>query len=242
MLRPAIKATIHDNILAQLIHAVTSGIWQPGDRLPGEQELAKQFQVSRNSIREVLKALVLSGVLEAQPGQGTFVTQDALVKLEGGGLASSIWGDASLWDMKEVRQLLESHIAYLAAKRATPEQLQALELSLRSHAHDENITESHARFHQILSTMAGNPLLANLLRSVQGKMDELRERYSSMPQGVMDTFDEEHGYIFHLVKEHRPEEARDAMIRHIDDAWMDSLYAGLKGFDKVGKKEKKAND
>ena len=239
MLRPATKATIHDNILAQLIQAIKTDVWRPGDKLPGEQELAKQFQVSRNSIREVLKALVISGVLEARPGQGTFLTLDAHTKLEGGGLASSIWGDASLWDMKEVRRLLEGHIAYLAAKRATPEQVEELELSLRSHADGENITESHARFHQILSTMAGNPLLTNLQRSVQDKMDELRKRYQSMPQGVMDTFDAEHTHIFRMVRAHRPEEAREARVKHIDDAWMDSLYAGLKGAEKAKKPGKK---
>lgn len=237
MFRPVVKATVHDNILAQIVHAIAQGVWQPGDKLPGEQELAKQFKVSRNSIREVLKALAISGVLEAQPGQGTFLTRDALSKLEGGGLASSIWGDASLWDMKEVRQLLESHIAYLAAKRATPGQIEELEQALRSHPTGENITESHARFHQILSTMAGNPLLTHLLRSVQGKMDELRKRYRTMPQGVMDTFDLEHERIFTMVKERKPEEAREAMIKHIDDAWMDSLYAGLKGADKLGKRD-----
>lgn len=227
MMKPANRSTLHDNILAQLIEAIKQGTWQPGDKLPGEQELAKTFLVSRNSIREVLKALVLSGVLEAHPGQGTFLTADAVSKLEGDSLASAIWGDASLWDMKEVRILLEGHIAYLAAKRATEQEVEDLRQSLCRVSAEENITESHARFHRILSTMAGNPLLTNLLHSVQNKMDELRRRYSRMPQGVMNTYDEEHAYIYEMVKERRPEEARDAMIRHIEAAWTDSLYTDL---------------
>ncbi|MDL2267032.1 FCD domain-containing protein [Desulfovibrio sp. OttesenSCG-928-G15] len=229
MLRPVTKATLHDNILAQLVLAIKEGVWKPGDKLPGEQELARQFQVSRNSIREVLKALVISGVLEASAGQGTFLTADALQKLEGGGLASSIWGDASLWDMKEVRQLLESHIAYLAAKRATAEQVDELERALKQSEAGESLTETHARFHRILSTMAGNPLLTNLLQSVRTKMNELRKRYSTMPQSKMDNFGKEHEHIYHMVRERRAEEARAAMLTHIDDAWMDSLYEGLKG-------------
>lgn len=228
MIKPANKSTLHDNILSQLIEAIKKGTWQPGEKLPGEQELAATFQVSRNSIREVLKALVLSGVLEAHAGQGTFLTADAVAKLEGDSLASAIWGDASLWDMKEVRSLLEGHIAYLAARRATPEQLEELRQSLLRVSPDENITESHARFHRILSTMAGNPLLTNLLNSVQNKMDELRRRYSRMPQGVMDTYDEEHTYIYELVKEKRADEARDAIFRHIEAAWTDSLYTDLR--------------
>lgn len=228
MLQPASKSTLHDNILAQLLDAIRSGAWKPGEKLPGELELANKFHVSRNSIREVLKALVLSGVLKAHPGQGTFVTADAINKLEGESLASAIWGDASLWDMKEVRLLLEGHISYLAAKRATPEQLEKLKKSLERIEPGENITESHARFHGILANMAGNPLLTNLLNSVQNKMDEQRRLYSAMPQGAMDTYDEEHAYIYEMVKSRKPEEAREAMIKHIEAAWTDSLYDGLR--------------
>lgn len=227
MIQPASKSTLHDNILAQLIGAIKSGVWKSGEKLPGEQELAKNFHVSRNSIREVLKALVLSGVLNANPGQGTFVTADAISKLDGDSLSSTIWGDASLWDMKEVRLLLEGHIAYLAAKMATPEQLNELKSALKRIASEENITESHAHFHRILASMAGNPLLTSLLNSVQNKMDEQRRRYSFMPQAAMETFDKEHAYIYEMVKNRQPEEAREAMIKHIEAAWTDSLYADL---------------
>jgi Transcriptional regulators len=237
MIRPASKSTLHDNILVQLLDAIRSGVWKPGEKLPGELELADRFHVSRNSIREVLKALVLSGVLKAHPGQGTFVTADAISKLDGDSLASTIWGDASLWDMKEVRLLLEGHIAYLAAKRATPDQLKKLKNALERVEPDENITESHARFHGILSTMADNPLLTTLLNSVQNKMDEQRRLYSSMPRAALETFDQEHAYIFEMVKKGKPEEAREAMIEHIEAAWTDSLYADLKK--KSGPKGKK---
>ena len=125
MIRAANKSTLHDNILAQLITAIRNGVWKPGEKLPGEQELAKTFNVSRNCLREVLKALVLSGVLRAHPGQGTFITADAVRRLEADSLASTIWGDASLWDMKEVRLPIEGHIAYLAAKRATPDRAES---------------------------------------------------------------------------------------------------------------------
>ena len=236
MIKPANKSTLHDNILTQLVHAIRAGKWTPGAKLPGEQELAKLFDVSRNCIREGLKALVLAGVLKARPGQGTFLTEDALNRLEGGGLASTVWGDASLWDMKEVRALLEGHIAYLAAKRATDEELAELKKALSPLPPEENITESHARFHKLLSTMAGNPLLTNLLHSVQAKMDELRMRYSKMPKGIMETFDEEHAHIYEMVKKRRPEAAREAMLQHIENAWMDSLYADLKKTKPVSKK------
>ena len=228
MLKPANKLTLHDNILSQMMHAIRKGEWLPGEKLPNEQTLAKQFAVSRNSLREVLKALVLAGILEARPGQGTFLTQNAIHNLEAGNLASTVCGNASLWDLKEVRCLLEGHIAYMAAKRATKEQIEELAHALMTDDKEENLTESHARFHKILAGAAGNSLLASMLMSVQREMDVLRQKYSLMPRATLETFTAEHTEIYRKVKACRPEEAREAMLKHIEDAWSDSLYADIK--------------
>lgn len=227
MIKPASRSTLHDNILAQLVKAIKAGRWQPGEKIPGEQDLARQFQVSRNCIREVLKALGLSGVLEAHPGQGTFLTRDALIKIEGHGLASTLMGDVSLSELREVRRLLEGHTAYLAAMRADDEGVEMLRKSLRSRNPEENHVDSDFRFHKTLSKLADNTLLTNILSSIQSRLDELRSRYSKIPAGVVRNFDEEHAAIYELVKAHKAEEARDAMMLHIDDAWLTSLYTEL---------------
>ena len=229
MIKPASRSTLHDNVLSQLVASIRAGKWQPGDRLPGEQELARQFQVSRNGIREVLKALALAGVLEAHPGQGTFLTRDALIKLEGGGLASTVLGDASLWELVEVRRLLEGHVTYLAAKRATDEDVVLLQQALQSRKPEETYKESDFRFHKILATMAGNGLLTSMLNSVRDRMDELRRHYSKLPGAVVKDFDREHREIFEKIRERDAEAARHAMMQHLDSAWMDALYVELTG-------------
>lgn len=76
--------------------------------------------------------------------------------------------------------------------------------------------------------MADNPLLTHLLFTVQNGMEELRRKYGTMPRDVLENFNKEHLEICHMVKNRDPEGARDAMVRHIEDAWTDSLYAGLK--------------
>lgn len=227
MIKPASKSTLHDNILSQLIGMIKAGAWKPGDKIPGEQELARKFEVSRNCIREVLKALGLAGVIKAHPGQGTFLTEDALEKLESGGLAATVLGDAALWELVEIRLLLEGHVAYLAAKRARDTDIALLQRALQNRNPEESYKESDFRFHNILSTMAGNSLLTGMLSSVQNRMNDLRKRYTKMPGTVVRHFDREHAAIYEMIRDKKPEEARQAMMEHIEGAWNDALYAEL---------------
>ncbi len=70
MLKRANRSTLHGDIMQQMIKAIQERQWAPGSKLPSELELAETFGVSRTSIREVLKALAHSGVLEAHPARG----------------------------------------------------------------------------------------------------------------------------------------------------------------------------
>ena len=78
MIRPATKSKLYEEVSAQIIEMVKIGEWKPGDQLISEAELGRTFQVSRNCIRESLKALELSGIIQSQPGRGTYLTEDAL--------------------------------------------------------------------------------------------------------------------------------------------------------------------
>ena len=227
MFKPANRTTLHDNVLSQLIEGIRKGQWKPGEKLPGELAMAQQFEVSRNCIREVRKALALANIVEAHPGSGTFVTSSALQNLEGPRLASSLFGSASLWELKDIRKLLEGHAAYLAAQLATDAQVEKLHKALAAKT-GENITESHAGFHKVLLEIANNNLLSRILGSVQSEMDALRAKFGKLPQPILDTYTAEHTEIYQMVKEHNPEAARNAMLRHIDAAWTDTLYGDIK--------------
>lgn len=228
MIKPANRTSLHDNVLAQLIAGIKSGQWKPGERLPGEMVLAQQFQVSRNCIREVLKAMALANIVKAYPGSGTFVTENALQNIEGPQLASTAFGSNSLWELKEMRDLLEGHVAYLAAKRATPEQIKQLHDALEPPP-GADITVAHQNFHRMLMDIAGNQLLSEIFTSVKTELNLLRKKYGLLPKEILTTYSQEHSEIYEMVKEHRPEAARAAMLKHIDAAWTDTLYEDLKG-------------
>ena len=63
--KPISRVNLHSEVMQQITAAIQSGQWKPGSKLPGEIALAEMFQVSRTCIREVLKALAYSGVVES---------------------------------------------------------------------------------------------------------------------------------------------------------------------------------
>src|ERR1700761_5976895 len=70
------KSSISDDIVKQVLKQISSGSLQPGQRLPSERELCKQFQTGRSSLREALRCLSIMGVLTARVGEGTSVATD----------------------------------------------------------------------------------------------------------------------------------------------------------------------
>ena len=71
-----VRATVSEGIVNQIRTLIGTVVLQPGDRLPSERELCKQFGVGRTSIREALKPLITMGVLKGRVGNGTFVATE----------------------------------------------------------------------------------------------------------------------------------------------------------------------
>ena len=127
MIKPIIKTPMYEEIVYQITNLIKKGKWKPNEQLPSETELAKAFNVSRNSIREALKSLSLLGIIYAHPGQGTFIIKDALQKLENSELIDIISEKASTAELMETRLVIEPHLSELAALRATDQDKRKLE-------------------------------------------------------------------------------------------------------------------
>jgi GntR family transcriptional regulator, transcriptional repressor for pyruvate dehydrogenase complex len=121
-----------DEAIEQIRNLIRSGALPPGSRLPPENELAAQLGLSRNSMREAVKALEMVRVLDVRRGDGTYVTSlEPRLLLEGLGLAVDLLQDESVLSVVEVRRLLEPAATGLAAERITDEGLARLEKRLR---------------------------------------------------------------------------------------------------------------
>ncbi|WP_311954968.1 FadR/GntR family transcriptional regulator [Halomonas garicola] len=155
------RPSLVDEVIANLKTALEQGRWAVGERLPVEASLAEDFAVSRNTVREAVRVLCHTGVLETRQGAGTFVRA-----LRGAGDTLREVERARLRDQLEVRQTLESDAARLAALRRSDADVAAMREALNAReAAGEDIDariEHDQRFHLAVVQAAHNEALATL--------------------------------------------------------------------------------
>ena len=125
VIEPIRRSRLYQGIVEQIEGLLERGDLRPGDQLPPERQLAEQFQVSRASVREALRALELLGIVETRAGGGTFVRRTVPEDLARP-LSNLIARGHTLTDVIEVRGLIEPAIAASAAKRIRPDELAEL--------------------------------------------------------------------------------------------------------------------
>jgi GntR family transcriptional repressor for pyruvate dehydrogenase complex len=157
-----------DEAIEQIRNLIRSGALPPGSRLPPENELAAQLGLSRNSMREAVKALEMVRVLDVRRGDGTYVTSlEPRLLLEGLGLAVDLLQDESVLSVVEVRRLLEPAATGLAAERITAEGLARLEERLRemddAGSDAERQVAADAAFHLEVFAATRNQTLLSIL-------------------------------------------------------------------------------
>src|SRR5213596_2897627 len=129
--RPARPPRVTEGAIDKIRERIVSGAWGPGDRLPKESELAAQLGLSRNSLREAVRALSMTRVLEVRQGDGTYVSS-----LEPGELleptlsATHLLRGRTVLELFEVRRMLEPEAAAVAAQRADADVIGALRIEL----------------------------------------------------------------------------------------------------------------
>src|SRR5258708_7491328 len=123
--------TVTDEAIAKIREIIVSGHLGPGDRLPREADLAVQLGLSRNSLREAIRALSLVRVLDVRQGDGTYVSSlEPELLLETTGFVAHLLRDRSVLDLFEVRRLLEPAAAALSAVRMDDEARRQLRVEL----------------------------------------------------------------------------------------------------------------
>jgi GntR family transcriptional repressor for pyruvate dehydrogenase complex len=200
------------------------GAISPGDRLPGERQLAVQTGVSRSSVRIGLRALSAMGVIQSRHGSGTFIT-DGPPALESEPLQFlAALHNVNRGPMFEARKLLEVGVAGLAAQRATNEDLVTLAeevANMFASLDDPQAFLVHdIRFHRALAIASANPIVASLVEMVSGLFYESRKANVHRARDLRESA-EMHRRIYHAVR------ARDsrAASRTMDEHLSQSEYA-----------------
>jgi GntR family transcriptional regulator, transcriptional repressor for pyruvate dehydrogenase complex len=173
MWKPVERRRIAEEVARQLRGLILKGQYQPGDKLPPERRLAETLGVNRATLREALRNLEHMGLVAIRQGDGTRVLdfiQTAGLDLLGHMISlSGDTGQAVLGDVLEFRLIAGRETARLAAVRATPEQITALEeLAARDTATREDVLALDMDFYFQLARSTDNvvfPLLYNPVRT-----------------------------------------------------------------------------
>jgi len=159
--------TVTDEAINGIKQMILSGQVRPGEKLPKETDLATRLGLSRSSLREAVRALILAGILKTRQGDGTYVTSlEPHQLLETMSLAVDFMRNRTLVELFEVRRLIEPAATALATARMTPEGLSRLREALeRMDAAErvEELVEADDEFHGEISVATGNAALAAVL-------------------------------------------------------------------------------
>ncbi|MET9271485.1 FadR/GntR family transcriptional regulator [Kribbella sp. NPDC003557] len=219
---PGVSQT--DVVVQGIRQMIIEGRLRPGARLPVEKDLAAALGVSRNPLREGVRALSVMGVLETRQGDGTYVTKlDPSMLLAPIGFVVDLHDGTGTTHLHSVRRILETEAAALAARQVGPGELEAAAELLRANeaelAHDqpnhETVIENDIAFHRIIAEASGNPVLAALIDALGGRTMRDRLRRSISQPGADETAHREHLSILAALTAHDPDRARTRMSAHL---------------------------
>lgn len=213
-----------DEVVQQIEGLILEGVLRVGDRLPGERDLALDFEVSRPILRDALKALETRGLLATRAGGGTYVA-DVIGQVFSPPLMDLIAGHPkAAADYLEYRREIEGIAAEHAARRATEDDLALLEriMARMEAAHATAEVEEEAavdvEFHQTVGECAHNIILLHTLRSCYRLLSDgvFQHRLLAFElPGVRDDLLAQHRAIHRAIVAREPAAARQAAMDHI---------------------------
>jgi GntR family transcriptional repressor for pyruvate dehydrogenase complex len=220
---------VTDEAIEKIKAMITSGALRAGDRLPKEADLAAALGLSRNSLREAVRALALVNILDVRRGDGTYVTSlEPQALLEALNFIVDFHRDDTVLEFLQVRRILEPAATAMAAERITPEEvagLQELLDSLGPNPDPEDLVKKDVEFHRRIVACAGNSVLSSLLESMSGPMTRARVWRGITQTGTVTRTLAEHRAILDALTARDPEVARSWATVHIAgvEQWLASV-------------------
>lgn len=219
--------SLTDKAIDRIRELVQSGELPPGAKLPPEQQLAAELGLSRNLMREAVKALAVSRVLEIRRGDGTYVTSlEPELLLSGIGSAVELLRGDTLLELTEVRRLFEPVATGLAAGRISAEGLAevARHLEAMQAARDdvEELNEHDAAFHRAVIAATGNATLATLLEGIASRTLRARVWRGLVDEDAAGRTLAEHEAIYQALAAGDAALAQAAALMHVNttEQWL----------------------
>jgi DNA-binding FadR family transcriptional regulator len=235
--RPISKALrLHGTIARDLGIAITSGRYKPGDLLTGEVASSEALEVSRTAYREAVRILAAKGLVESKPKVGTKISpREKWNLLDPDVLTWTFEAEPDvglLESLFELRDIVESAAAAMAARRRTPEHLEAMRDAIGRMAQHTLATEPGRQgdqdFHRWLLEATGNPYIISLTTGVQAAVNTttmFKQREKPLTRDPIP----DHLAVFEAVAASDPVRAQTEMSTLIQLAFQDTPQPRARG-------------
>jgi len=211
--------SVTDDAIAQIKSMIVDGRFQPGTRLPKEDDLAGELGLSRNSLREAVRALTAMKILVVRQGDGTYVSSlEPGLLMETLAFASDVSQGMTALQLLQTRRLLEPQATGLAARVITDAQVEELrELLDRSERArgPEEFVELDAEFHRRITALVGNPVLSVLAQVLSTPTQRVRILRGSRVGRAIEVVYAEHRAILDALAARDVELAVAAATVHV---------------------------
>ncbi len=221
MFSPVQNKRVYEHVVDQIQKQIFNGELSKGDKLPPERELTTQLGVSRTSVREALRALEVTGLIESRQGEGNFISGTLENTLLEPLTAMFMLNKGKPRDILELRTILEVKAAELAALRISD--LQSIELEhLLNELSDATLearkSELDTQLHYYIGEITGNVLISNILNIISTMMEMFvqtsRRKILENPNNQELLF-KHHEDIVKAIISKDPEKAKAAMLAHM---------------------------
>ncbi len=213
------STNLYEGVVNEIKKAILSGRYKPGGALPGEAELARQFDVTRPVIKEAIKVLESKGFLEKKKGsRGIFVRKFYRLPLMENFIELVRYRRAKVDDLAMARLLLEPEVCRLAALKASPKSLKEMQDLIDSYAlvkERDELDPLYARFHRLVGRACGNAIYSIIMENI---MDFTENFIRTMkPVTTIIHNERDHDEIMEAFRQRDPEKAAEVGTRHAMD-------------------------
>lgn len=214
------RSSLTENLSQRILEMVQADGLKPGDRLPALAALAQRFSVANPTVREALRRLEATGVVDIRHGSGVYLRDGAdrslMINPHQGGLSGR-----KLLELLQARSFIEPQLADLTARWCTDQQVDQLEVILRGaekylEGNDRALHDVNAAFHLGIARFAGNSLLYEV-------MDSFSKLYTFEQLVILELYNarsrdhDDHRRIFRAIRDRDPLLAYELMKRHLED-------------------------
>jgi len=218
---PIRTSKISDEVYKQLVSLISSGQLKPGEKLPSEREMASEFGISRQSIREALYRAEIMGLVEVRQGEGSFVLSSVRESLKPPLLVLLEEEAGRIFEFLEVRKLIEGWCAEKAAVEATADDLEKmaeiLEKMEKLVPTDTEWEGADVEFHLSIAAATHNVIAIHIMEALKDSFGSFfRFRKVLTRPEKKDLLWQHHHEIYRAISQRDPFLAKRKIVYHLD--------------------------